>query len=246
MNVLVCTLKRETSLGNLVVNIALNEFDYLILIIISLVQFRAIFIEGECFGNVKHITSMSQCSVALLSCRRSRICVGSLVTYVCVCGGNTSLGFSVDWTSSSLSRVDLSGFSWHRSWPRHIWEAAVVWAPAYSAVYLCLCLDIKRGVLQYRVIFPPRKRSRVPGYPLARVTTSTNVDDTASLSPRQGTPQYPYYIDYIHYHSTTTKYHNDIIECASTLTIIYQVPRNYNKESQVSRRRKDRESKKRN
>ena len=45
---------------------------------------------------------MSQCSVALLLYRRSRICVGSFVTYVCVCGGIISLGFSVDWTSSSL------------------------------------------------------------------------------------------------------------------------------------------------
>ena len=101
--------------------------------------------------------------------RRSRICVGSLVTYVCVCGGITSLGFSVDWTSSSLSRVDLSGLSWHRSFG-HLWEAAVVWAPAYSAIYLCLCLATKHRVLQYRVIFTPWKHSRVPGYPLARVT----------------------------------------------------------------------------
>ena len=84
------------------------------------------------------MASMSQCSVALLLYRRSRICVGSLVTYVCVCGGITSLGFSLDWMSSSLSRVDLSGLSWHRSCPGHLWEAAVVWAPAYSAVYLCL------------------------------------------------------------------------------------------------------------
>ena len=82
---------------------------------------------------------MSQCSVALLLYRRYRIRVGSLVTYVCVCGRITSLGFSVDWTSSSLSRVDLSGLSWHRSCPGYLWEAAVVWAPAYSAVYLCLC-----------------------------------------------------------------------------------------------------------
>ena len=35
---------------------------------------------------------MSQCSVALLLYRRSRVCVGSLVTYVCVCRGMTSLG----------------------------------------------------------------------------------------------------------------------------------------------------------
>ena len=70
----------------------------------------------------------------------SRTCVGSLVTYVvCVCGGITSLGFSIDWTNSSHSSVDLSGLSWHRSCPGHLWEAAVVWAPAYSAVYLCLC-----------------------------------------------------------------------------------------------------------
>ena len=82
-------------------------------------------------------------------------CVSSLVTYVCACGGITSLGFSVDWTSSSLSRVDLSGLSWHRSCPGHLWEAAVVWAPAHSAVYLCLCLAIKRRVLQCRVIFTP-------------------------------------------------------------------------------------------
>ena len=98
---------------------------------------------------------MSQCSAALLLYRRSRICVGSLVTYVCVCGGITFQGFSVDWTSSSLSRVDLSGLSWHRICPGHLWEAAVVWAPSYSAVYLCLCLAIKRRVLQYRVIFTP-------------------------------------------------------------------------------------------
>ena len=105
------------------------------------------------------------------------------VRTVCVCGGITSLGFSVDWTSSSLSRVDLSGLSWHRSCPGHLWEAAVVWAPAYSAVYLCLCLAIKRRVLQHRVIFfTPWKHSRVPGYPLARVTTSTNVDDTTSVT----------------------------------------------------------------
>ena len=134
---------------------------------------------------------MSQCSVALTLYRISRICVGSLITYVCVCGRITSLGFSVDWTSSSLSRVDLSGLSWHRSCPGHLWEAAVVWAPA-SAVYLCLCLAIKHRVLQYRVIvFTPRKNPRVPGYPLARVTASTNVDNTASRSLCQGIPQYP-------------------------------------------------------
>ena len=132
---------------------------------------------------------MSQCSVALFLYRRSRVCVGSLVTYVRVCGGITSLGFSVDWTSSSLSRVDLSGLSWHRSCAGHFWEAAVVWAPVYSVVYLCLYL-IKRHVLQYRVI-TPREHSRVPGYPLARVTTSTNVDETATLSLCQGIPQDP-------------------------------------------------------
>ena len=125
---------------------------------------------------------MSQCSVALLSCRRSCICVGSLVTYVCVCGGVTSLGFSVDWTISSLSRVDLSGLSWHRSCPGHLWEAAVVWARAYFAVYLSLCLAIKRRVLQYRVISTPWKHSRVLGYPPARFTTSTNVDDSLSVT----------------------------------------------------------------
>ena len=66
--------------------------------------------------------------------------------------------------------MNLSGLSWHRSCPGHLWEAAVAWAPAYSAVYLCLCLSIKRRVLQYRVIFfTPWKHSRVPGYPLARV-----------------------------------------------------------------------------
>ena len=51
--------------------------------------------------------------------------------------------------------MDLSGLSWYRSCPGHLWEAAVIWAPAYSAVYLCLCLAIKRRVLQYRVIFTP-------------------------------------------------------------------------------------------
>ena len=81
---------------------------------------------------------MSQCSVALLLYRRVRVCVGSLVTYVRACGGITSLGFSVDRTSSSLSRVDLSGLSWHRICPGHLLEAAVVWAPSYSAVYLCV------------------------------------------------------------------------------------------------------------
>ena len=137
------------------------------------------------------MASISQCSIALLLYRRSRICVGSLVKYVCLSGGITSLGFSVDRTSSSLSRLDLSGLSWHRSCPGHLWEAAVVWAPANSVAYLCLCLVIKRHVLQYRVIFTPWKHSRVPGYPLARVTASTNVDDTASLSLCQGIPQYP-------------------------------------------------------
>ena len=134
---------------------------------------------------------MSQCSVALLLYRRSRICVGSLVTYVCVRGGITSLGFSVDWTSSTLSRVDLSGLSWHRSCPCHLWQAAVVWAPACSAVYLCLFFGIKHRVLPYRVIFTPWNHFRVPGYTLARATTSTNADDTASLSLCQGIPQYP-------------------------------------------------------
>ena len=138
---------------------------------------------------------MSQCLVALLLYRGSRICVGSLVTYVCLCGRITSPGFSVGWTSSSLSRVYLSRLSWHRSCLGHLWEAAVVWAPAYSAVYLCLCLAIKRSVLQYRVIFfTPWKHSRVPGYPIARVTASTNVDDTASLSLCQGIPQHSLYI----------------------------------------------------
>ena len=126
---------------------------------------------------------MSQCSEALLLYRGSRICVGSLVTYVCVCGGITSLGFSVDWTRSSLSRVDLSGLSRYRSCPGYLWGAAVVWAPAYSAVRLCLCLAINRRVLQYRVIFfTPRKHPRVPGYPPARVITSTNVEDTAFVT----------------------------------------------------------------
>ena len=139
---------------------------------------------GALLWKCYHIASMSQCSVPLLLYRKSRIYVGSLVTYVCVCGGITSLGFAVDWTSSSLSRVDLSGLSWHRSCPGHLWEAAVIWAPAYSAVYLCLCLAIKRRVLQHRVIFfTPWKHSSVPGYPLARVT--------ASLSLCQGIPQYP-------------------------------------------------------
>ena len=136
---------------------------------------------------------MSQSSVAQLLYRRPRICVGSLVTCVCVCGGITSLGFSVDWTSTSLSRVDLSGLSWHRSCRCHLWESAVVWAPAYSAIYLCLCLVIRWRVLQYRVIFfTPWKYSRVPGYPLVRVTTSTNVDDSASLSLCQGIAQCPW------------------------------------------------------
>ena len=134
--------------------------------------------------------SMSQCSVALLLQRRSRTCVVSLVTYVCICRGITYLGFSVDCTSSSRSRVHLSGLSWHRSRPGDLWEAAVFWAPAQSAVYLCLCLAIKRRVLQHQVTFTPWKHSRVPGYPLACVTT-TNVDDTASLSLCQGIPQYP-------------------------------------------------------
>ena len=126
---------------------------------------------------------MGQRSRALLLYRRSRICVGSLVTYACVCGGITSIGFSVNWTSSSLSRVDLSWLSWHRSCPGHPWGATVVWALAYSAVFLCLCLAFTRRVLQYRVIFiTPSKHSRVPGYPLARVTTSTNVDDAASVT----------------------------------------------------------------
>ena len=134
---------------------------------------------------------MSQCSVALLLYRKSRTRVGSLVTYVCVCGGVTSIGFSVHWTSSSHSRVDLFRLSWHRSCPGHLWEAVVVWALAYSAVYVNLCLAIKRRVLQYRVIFfTPWKHFRLPGYPLERVTTSTNVDDTASLSICQGIPQY--------------------------------------------------------
>ena len=138
------------------------------------------------------MASMSQCSVALLLYRRSRICVGSLVTYACGCGGITSRGFSVDWTSSSLSRVDLSVLLRRRSCPGPLWEPAVIWAPAYSAVCLCLCLIIERRVLQYRVnFFTPWNHSRVPGYPLARVTTSTNVDDTASLSRCQGVPQYP-------------------------------------------------------
>ena len=140
------------------------------------------------------MASISQCSIALLLYRRSRICVGSLVKYVCLSGGITSLGFSVDRTSSSLSRLDLSGLSWHRSCPCHLWQAAIVWAPAYTAVYQCLCLAIKRRVLQYRVIFfTPWKHSRLPGYPLARVTTLTNVDDTACLSLCQGIPQYPEY-----------------------------------------------------
>ena len=67
------------------------------------------------YGNVSTylVASMSQCSAAVLLYRKSRICVGSLVTYVCVGGGITSLGFSVDWTSSSFSRVNLSGLSWH-------------------------------------------------------------------------------------------------------------------------------------
>ena len=49
------------------------------------------------YGNVSTylVASMSQCSAAVLLYRKSRICVGSLVTYVCVCGGITFLGFSV-------------------------------------------------------------------------------------------------------------------------------------------------------
>ena len=108
----------------------------------------------------EHIAGLRQCSVALLVYRRSRIRVGSPITYLCVCGGITSLGFSVDWACSSLLREDLTGLSWHRSCPGHIGEVAVVWAPAYSAVNMCLCLAIKRRVLQYRVIsFTPWKHS---------------------------------------------------------------------------------------
>ena len=54
MDVLVCTLKHETSLGNLLVNIARNGFDYSILITICLVQFRATFIEGERYEMLAH------------------------------------------------------------------------------------------------------------------------------------------------------------------------------------------------
>ena len=60
--------------------------------------------------------------------------------------------------------MDLSRLSCHRSCSGQIWEVAVVWAPAYSAVYLCLCLVIKCRVLQYSVIFfTPWKHSRVYG-----------------------------------------------------------------------------------
>ena len=120
--------------------------------------------------------SMSQCSVALLLYRRSRICVGSLVTYVCVCGGTTSLEFSVDWTSSSLSCVDLSGLSWHRSCPGHLWEAAVVWAPAYSAVYLCVwplsavCYNIASSSHRGSTLVFPGTRSHVSPHRLTSTT----------------------------------------------------------------------------
>ena len=53
MNVLVCILKLETSLGNLVVNIAWNGFDYLILII-SFVQFRALSLRGSVMEMFAH------------------------------------------------------------------------------------------------------------------------------------------------------------------------------------------------
>ena len=72
-----------------------------------------------CYGNISIFSSTALVSQISYMCRFARICV---------CGGITSIGFSVDWTSSSLSRVDLSGLSWHRSCPFHLWEAAVVWA----------------------------------------------------------------------------------------------------------------------
>ena len=65
----------------------------------------------------------------------------SYISYMCrfarnvrMCMRRNYLGISVDWTSSSLSRVDLSGLSWHGSCPGYLWEAAVVWAPAYSGL----------------------------------------------------------------------------------------------------------------
>ena len=125
---------------------------------------------------------MSQCSEALLLYRRSRICAGSLVSYVFVCGGITSLGFSVDWTCSSLSRVISSDC--------HGIVAVLVISgkqPSsgllHTLRFICVCVWPLSAVC-YKIASSSSHRGSTlvfPGTPIACFTTSTNVDDTASL-----------------------------------------------------------------
>ena len=83
----------------------------------------------------------------------------------------------------SLSRVDPSGLSWHRSPPGHVWEAGK--QPSSKLLHtmrlICVCWPPKRQC-SISTTFSPKHGSTycLPGNVLACVTISTNVDDTAS------------------------------------------------------------------
>ena len=98
----------------------------------------------------------------------------------------TSVGFSVDLTSRSLSRVDPSGLS-------SIVAILVISSTQptsgllHSLRFICVCWPHKRQCLQRLYIFSStRKDSSLPGYPLHSVTNPTSVGDTASLPPCWG------------------------------------------------------------
>lgn len=92
-----------------------------------------------CYGNVRERPCESMFSAAgLLVYRRFHVC-----RFACNVRMNAEellpVGFFASLARSSLSRMDPSRLSWHRSRPGHLREAAVVWAPAYCADYL-VCL----------------------------------------------------------------------------------------------------------
>lgn len=70
--------------------------------------------------SVKRVAASAAISSTALVYRRSRICVGLVNAHVWWLAGVTSDRFCLAWTTSSFSRVDLSGLSRYLSRPRRL------------------------------------------------------------------------------------------------------------------------------
>ena len=78
--------------------------------------------------------------------------------------------------------MDPPGLSWHRSPPGHVWESSRRLSSCMlCGLFLCVCWPLKRQCSISTTSSPQHgSTSCLPGNLLARVTISTNVDDTAS------------------------------------------------------------------